>query len=131
MRLLIALLTMIATMASAQAAEGKLVSAYSGNPTFVYSLYALGLDCQPVPNGEFHFTMPVPPAHGKLYWTNALVIPQFPASNPRHVCNGVGRHGMQIIYRSAAGYKGPDKFTLEVTFPAGAIMDISRPVTVH
>ena len=131
MRLLFALLFALVAVGAARASQGKMVDAYSGNPTFVYSLYALGPDCRPVPDGEIHFTVPVKPAHGRLYWTNALVVPKYPASNPLHVCNAVGRHGLQIIYRSAANYKGPDKFTVVVTFPAGGTLDISRPVTVH
>ena len=60
-----------------------------------------------------------------------MVPTRYPASNPLHVCNNQARPGYQLLYKSDAGYKGPDKFTVVVTFPAGGTLDISRPITVH
>ena len=131
MRLMIALLLMLASVAGVAAKEGKMVDAYSGNPTYVYTVYALAPNCEPLPNARIHFTLPVKPAHGKLYWLLTTVATQYPASSPMHKCNSEARPGFQVLYQSAAGYKSPDKFTLVVTFPAGGTLDISRPITVH
>jgi hypothetical protein len=47
------------------------------------------------------------------------------------VCNNEARPGYDLLYTSNPGYKGPDRFTVVVTFPAGGTIDISRPITVH
>jgi hypothetical protein len=131
MRPLISLLLLLGFVATAGASQGKMVDAYSGNPTYVYTVYALAPNCEPLPNSRIHFTLPVRPAHGQLYWLHTTVATKYPPSNPLHVCNNEARPGFQLLYKSDAGYKGPDKFTMVVTFPAGGTIDISRPITVH
>jgi len=131
MRLLIATCFALFSAVSVEAAEGKMVDAYSGNPTYVYTIYWLAPNCQPLPFSRSHYTIPVEPAHGRLYWLRTMVATRYPASSPMHVCNNEARPGYQLLYNSATGYKGPDKFTVVVTFPAGGTLDISRPITVH
>jgi hypothetical protein len=131
MRLLLALCFALLPALSARAAEGKMVDAYSGNPTYVYTIYWLAPDCEPLPFSRSHYSIPVKPAHGELIWLHTMVATRYPASNPLHVCNNEARPGYQLLYQSDKGYKGPDRFTVVVTFPAGGTLDISRPVTVH
>ncbi len=131
MRWLLAMLLTVGLATSAGAKEGKMVDAYSGNPTYVYTIYWLGPNCLPLPFSRSHYTIPVLPAHGHLTWLRTMVATKYPASNPLHVCNNEARPGYDLLYTSTAGYKGPDKFTVVVTFPAGGTMDISRPITVH
>ena len=131
MRALLVMLLSLGLVTSAGASQGKMVDAYSGNPTYVYTVYALAPNCEPLPNSRIHFTLPVRPAHGDLYWLRTTVATKYPASSPMHVCNSEARPGFQVYYKSDAGYKGRDKFTLVVTFPAGGTLDISRPITVH
>ena len=131
MRLLLTTLLLLASVATAGAKEGKMVDAYSGNPTYVYTIYWLGPNCQPLPFSRSHYTIPVEPAHGRLSWLRTMVATRYPASNPLHVCNNEARPGYDLLYTSNAGYKGADKFTVVVTFPAGGTLDISRPITVH
>jgi hypothetical protein len=131
MRALLAILLLLGAMATASAKDGKMVDAYSGNPTYVYTIYWLGPGCEPLPFSRSHYSVPLPPAHGQLIWLRTMVATRYPASNPLHVCNNAARPGYQLLYRSAAGYMGPDKFRVVVTFPAGGTLDISRPITVR
>ena len=131
MRFWLSVLICLLTAAPSMATEGKMVEAYSGNPTYVYTVYWLGLNCEPLPFSRGHYTIPGPPAHGHLAWLRTMVPTRYPASNPRHVCNNAARPGYQLYYTSDKGYHGPDKLTVEVIFPAGKTLDISRPITVR
>ena len=131
MRVLAAIVAALLMLTTGARAEGKLLEAFSGRQTMAYLLYALQPNCLPLPWGEIHFYMPQPPAHGKLYWRNGMVPTNYPASNPRSVCNGRARPGITIWYKSNPGYRGSDHFILVVTFPAGGTTTINRPVEVH
>ena len=131
MRLLLSLLLCLCAAAPAMAKDGKMVEAISGNPTYVYTVYWLGPNCAPLPFSRSHYTIAMPPAHGHLKWWRTMVPTRYPAASPLHVCNNAARPGYQLLYTSTAGYKGPDKFAVEVTFPSGQTLDISRPITVH
>jgi hypothetical protein len=131
MRALLALILLIGSISAAGASDGKMVDAYSGNPTYVYTIYWLGPNCQPLPFSRSHYSVPLAPAHGHLIWLSTMVATRYPATNPLHVCNNAAHPGYQLLYRSDAGYTGPDKFRVVVTFPAGGTLDISRPITVR
>ena len=129
MRTVFVLLSLLLGVSGARA--GALVDAFSGHPVVVYTFYALQPNCLPMPMSVIHLEPIAQPRHGHLLWANAMVPTRYPASNPRHVCNDVARHGLHLLYQANAGYKGSDNFTVQITFPAGATQTVSRPVEVR
>lgn len=74
----------------------------------------------------------IQPTHGTVEFAPTSDYPYFPPTNVRSRCNDRKVDGLAGFYTSAAGYHGPDQFTVSRISPsAGSRLVLSYVVTVE
>jgi hypothetical protein len=73
-----------------------------------------------------------PPAHGEIASRIANgVIPSDAKIGSSGVCAGKPTKVLEVYYKSARGYKGPDSFTVDMSFGGSSAKDFSYSVDVR
>jgi len=84
----------------------------------VWYSFTMNQDCSL--EGEDVIRVTTAPTHGRVTFKKGLVHPNFPASNPRNVCNTRAVRAPTVWYTPEPGYVGDDWMTVEVISASGS-----------
>ena len=89
----------------------------SGVPIKVHFFYSVTPTC--ASQGLPAVNVTSAPQSGQVFTRPGYDYPEFATTNTHSVCNTRRVSSTDVFYRSAAGYVGSDRFTVEVVFPSG------------
>ncbi len=69
--------------------------------------------------GPVAINLVVPPQNGTVSEGPRSAFPSYRAWSPLAACDRMKVSGLQVYYRSAPGYTGPDSYVVERVFPNG------------
>ena len=79
--------------------------------------YYLGDGCRSP--GPVVINLVTPPRNGEVSEGPRSRRPTYASGRHLAACNGIRVRGLQVYYRSAPGYTGPDSYVVERVFPNG------------
>ena len=112
---------------TATAALGNDFTMPTGSSRMVYYSLSVNEDCSSMGDDVIRIT--TPPTHGRAVVKSGLAHSQFPASNPRHVCNTRARKATTVWYTAGAGFVGDDFLTVDVIAVSGG--EKSETISIH
>jgi hypothetical protein len=101
----------------------------SGITRTLWFLYAAKPDCSLMGSTEVRTTKE--PAHGAVEIVPTEDFPTFARDNVRFKCNDKKIRGLNVDYKSAEEYVGPDEFDLLVLWPGGNAWDMHFNIIVR
>jgi hypothetical protein len=113
-RPLLICVALLLTMGQAARAEQVTRSVQAGVLATVYIYHSWKPDCSP---GSGVVKVLTKPAHGTLSHTDDVSAPNHNRFRANDGCVGRLMKGFRLQYRSEAGYRGTDSFSVEVLFP--------------
>lgn len=137
----------VTTGLTAASAQGVLIVPYSGHAERGYDTvheskavlagqearlwWAQMIDPDCSPHGSMITEVIVPPQHGSVRLSDDAFFPNFPAQNPRSVCDTKKVPGKRAFYTAQSGYKGDDRMVLQNSTSEGRIRKIVVEIEVH
>jgi len=126
MRLAVILLVILFSTPTALA---QTRNAIPGKPLILYRTASANPDCTSA--GEVVIRVTEAPRYGRVSISRSGVFLNFPASNPRSVCNHRRIPGTVATYVAQRGYAGPDSLSLEAIYPTGELRQGSFQIMVR
>jgi len=101
----------------------------SGSRDKVAYFYNLTDQCQVA--GVPQITVTKAPSNGTVTIGAGNDVPQYPADNPRSVCNQAAVSSAEVFYQSSPNFHGADDFAISVKFSSSFTQTYSYNVTVN
>jgi hypothetical protein len=100
----------------------------SGKNRNLYFAHALKRDCSPA--DEYDVKVLKQPEHGTVELISGDGPANFPKDTERFKCNGKKVRGINIVYKSAPGYAGPDNLHMIFLLEYGIVFEVHYKLNV-